>query len=395
MSGEGIAARTAGKAAIDAALVDAHQRTWAVLADLAPAQWHVPYDAGINPPRWEYGHLAWFTEWWVLREAHWTGPDELQTARPSMLAGADRWFDSGRVAHSDRWTLDLPPLAEIRDYARAVHDAARVQLAASDDAALYAFRLALFHEDMHGEALACMRQTLHYPPPWPLQLPPLRAGGGDGDVEVGSRMFCEGSPRDEGFVFDNEKWAHGIALGTYRISRQCVSNAAYAAFVDAGGYREPRWWSVEGRAWRDQAGIDHPVRWRKRREGWEQRWFGCWQPLAPDAPVCHVNAYEAEAYCRWAGRRLPTEAEWECAATLDLVHWGDAVWEWTADAFLPYPGFSADRYRDYSQPWFGTHRSVRGGSLVTRARMRHPRYRNFYLPHRNDIFVGFRTCAIR
>jgi EgtB-related family protein len=138
----------------------------------------------------------------------------------------------------------------------------------------------------------------------------------------------------------------------------------------------------------------HPLRWRRVADHWQHRWFGEWKPLPLDAPVCHVNAHEAQAYCRWANRRLPGEAEWERAATLGLIEWGGAVWEWTADAFAPYPGFSADRYRDYSRPWFHTHRSVRGGSLVTQPRMHLPRYRNFYVPERADIFVGFRTCAL-
>jgi ergothioneine biosynthesis protein EgtB len=194
-------------------------------------------------------------------------------------------------------------------------------------------------------------------------------------------------------VFDNEKWSHAVRLPRYRIAPRCVSNGEYADFVEAGGYGEPAWWSDEGLAWLRDARIAHPHRWRRGPGGWEQRWFGAWQPLRADAPVCHVNAYEAEAYCRFAGRRLPTEAEWECAAAQGAIDWGASVWEWTADAFAPYPGFSPDRYRDYSQPWFGTHRSLRGGSLVTRPRMTHPRYRNFFLPHRTDIFAGFRTCA--
>ena len=388
MSSEAIAARSAGTATLARAFRDAHARSHAVLADLAPEQWRVPYHAGINPPLWEYAHVAWFAEWWVLREARWTARGELATARASMLPGADRWLDSSRVAHADRWTLDLPPGDEIRDYARAVHAAVLAKLAGAGD--LYPFRLALFHEDMHGEALTYMRQTLDYAAPWPLALP---AVGARGDAAMDGGEFVQGSRQGDGFVFDNEKWAHRVRLAPYRIARACVTNAEYAAFVDAAGYREPRWWSDEGLRWLHQARIDHPQRWRRLRNDWQCRWFGAWQPLPADAPVCHVSAYEAEAYCRFSGRRLPSEAEWECAALQRAIDWGKSVWEWTSDAFRPYPGFAADRYRDYSQPWFATHRVLRGGSLATQPRMTHPRYRNFFLPDRRDIFAGFRTCA--
>jgi ergothioneine biosynthesis protein EgtB len=391
MATEGVDARKSTPGELDRALVDAHERTWAILVDLEPGQWRVPYHPGINPPLWEYGHVAWFTEWWVLRDGYWNERDELVTRRGSLLAGTDRWFDSGRVAHDTRWTLDLPPLAEIRDYAREVLDGVRTKLAASDPRDLEAFRLALFHEDMHGEALTYMRQTLDYALPFPDRIPSSMAD--PQDVELPGGPFALGSARDGAFVFDNEKWAHEVALAPVRIARRCVTNAAYAAFVDAGGYRDMQWWSDEGRAWLADERIAHPRRWRTGHDGWEHRWFARWAPLPAAEPVCHVNAFEAEAYCRWARRRLPTEAEWEHAASLGVIEWGGSVWEWMADAFAPYPGFSADRYRDYSQPWFHTHRNVRGGSFVTRPRMHHPRYRNFYLPHRNDIFVGFRTCA--
>jgi ergothioneine biosynthesis protein EgtB len=388
----GIDARRLPPSELDRAFVDAHERSWAILADLTPDQWRVPYNRGINPPLWEYGHIAWFTEWWTLRDGYWNERDELLTRRASLLAGADRWFDSGRVAHDTRWTLDLPPLDEIRHYAQDVFDGVRTKLAAADPRDLEAFRLALFHEDMHGEALTYMRQTLDYSLPFPDRLEFRSADARDLEVPGGS--FALGSARDDAFVFDNEKWAHEVDLAPVRIAHRCVTNAAYAAFVEAGGYRDTRWWSDEGRAWLRDERIAHPRRWRTGREGWEYLWFGRWASLPADEPVCHVNAFEAEAYCRWARRRLPSEAEWERAATLGLIEWGDSVWEWMADAFAPYPGFSPDRYRDYSQPWFHTHRNVRGGSFVTQPRMQHPRYRNFYLPHRNDIFAGFRTCAI-
>src|SRR5215471_16580673 len=167
MRTEGIDARELSGSQLEYAMNDAHERTWAILANLTPEQWRVPYHAGINPPLWEYGHVAWFTEWWVLREAHWNERDNLVTRRGSLLPDADRWFDSGRVAHVNRWTLDLPALAELRDYAHEVFEGVRIKLAASDPCGLEAFRLTLFHEDMHGEALTYMRQTLDYSMPFP------------------------------------------------------------------------------------------------------------------------------------------------------------------------------------------------------------------------------------
>lgn len=393
---EGVAARSINKFALSDAFLDSHRRTWEILQDLSPSQWQVRYDPGINPPLWEYAHIAWFTEYWVLRDPRPTEDGRLTATLPSMRADADRFFDSMRVAHQDRWHLALPSLAEVRDYVGGVLERVLTALEASDDTddALYFFRLALFHEDMHAEALSYMRQTLDYPLHAPICMPAVQPKAES--ARAGGDAFSMGAPEGDGFVFDNEKWAHRVQVPPFLIDRECVSNAVFAEFVADDGYRDRQWWSDAGLAWLQQSRLTHPARWRPAKGGarqWELRWFGEWVPLPPDRPVCHVNAYEAQAYCRWAGRRLPTEAEWEYAASHDLIRWGGAVWEWTADAFEPYAGFSADPYQEYSAPWFGTHRSVRGGSFVTRGRMQHPRYRNFYLPHRSDMFVGFRCCA--
>ncbi|HEP6427395.1 TPA: SUMF1/EgtB/PvdO family nonheme iron enzyme [Burkholderia cenocepacia] len=393
---EGVAARSINKFALVEAFSDSHRRTWDILRDLSLSRWQVRYDPGINPPLWEYAHIAWFTEHWVLREPRRDASGRLTASRPSMLADADRFFDSMRVAHKDRWHLPLPTLAGVRDYVDAVLERvlAAINASAGTDQALYFFRLALFHEDMHAEALTYMRQTLDYALHAPIDMPAIQPGA---ELTVaGDDAFPMGSPADGGFVFDNEKWLHPVSVPPFRIDPACVSNAAFVEFVADDGYRNPQWWSDAGLAWLRQSGLTHPARWRTANGSpsqWELRWFGQWAPLPLDRPVCHVNAHEAEAYCRWAGKRLPTEAEWEFAANHDLIRWGGSVWEWTADAFEPYAGFSVDPYQEYSAPWFSTHRSVRGGSFATRGRMQHPRYRNFYVPHRNDIFVGFRCCA--
>lgn len=388
---EADSARRLGKAQLRAALQSAREYTRALVDDLTDAQWRdITYQPIVNPFLWEVGHVGWFMEHWCVR---WRGADVPRA--PSLLADADRWYDSGKVAHPTRWTLDLPPRAATLDYLDATLYAAlqALERAEDSDAGLHFFRLSLFHEDMHGEALAYMRNTLGYPAPAGLRLPAALEGAGDvslpgGDVELGM-------PRSApGFVFDNEKWAHCVRLAPYAIARRCVSNREFAAFVADGGYARSELWSDEGRAWLARTGRRAPRGWRREDGAWFAVRYGALQPLAPDEPVRHVTAHEAHAFCRWAKRRLPTEAEWENAAVLGAIAPSRAVWEWTATTFEPYPGFASDPYADYSAPWFGTHRCLRGASFATPERLVHPRFRNFYLPERNDIFVGFRTCAL-
>ena len=365
--------------ALDAALQDARRRTLCLFDALAGAGYgqaaQVPRLAILNPPLWELGHIAWFAEWFVLREARSSRVGD--AIGPSLLARGDALFDSNTVAHDSRWQLDLPPAAALKTWCAEVLDQIRARLAQTpdDDAALYPYRLVLAHEDMHGEALLYTLQTLGAAPPTQLAAGAVQAAMPGEIAFAGGDLLCGGDPA-RGFVFDNEKPALPCGVAPFAIDAALVSNAAWLAFMRDGG-PAPRYWQ------RDAAG-----------DGWHTLRFGQRFDLDPDEPVRHVSLYQAEAYCSWAGRRLPLEQEWEFAASTGHpgFSWGQ-LWEWTASRFLPYPGFAADRYLEYSAPSFGSCQVLRGASFATPPRLRSPHFRNFYTPERDDIFAGFRTCA--
>lgn len=389
--------RNASPAQLAAAMQDARNYTLALfdrfqssgLDDVA----RVPYLPIINPPLWELGHIAWFAEWFVLRESASSHPAAAQ--HPCLLDAGDRWFDSGNVAHTTRWTLDLPDAAAIKKYADEVFKRILDKLAhvPNEENALYPYRLVLAHEDMHGEAFSYTLQTLGL-----AALPPLLEQtflpASQADLHFSGGTFQLGSPATHEFVFDNEKWAHEISLPAFTISSTLVSNAQYQQFMQEDGYEKMQFWSEAGRAWLAAKQRSAPCYWQRDGEMWLCERFGMLMELPANEPVRHVCLHEAQAYCRWAGRRLPSEAEWEFSASSGQpnFHWGD-LWEWTSSPFEPYPGFSADAYLEYSAPWFGTHQVLRGASFATQQRIRSPRYRNFFTPERDDIFVGFRTCA--
>jgi iron(II)-dependent oxidoreductase len=318
------------------------------------------------------------------------------------------------VPHDTRWHLDYPSTRRLFRYLGDTLDATLEALAKTPEERRYFFRLALLHEDMHGEALLMTLQTLGLAAPGieARDPPPSRAEAAR-DVFFAGGEFVQGTER-AGFIFDNERAAHCAVVRPFAIAAQPVTQGEYAAFIEAGG-------------------TPAPGHWRRDGTKWQVRRFDRWLPMDSAAPVMHVTQHDALAFCKWAGRRLPTEPEWEFAArnggaddrfpwgdtwvepaeTLDFHHRGPSlaiadpaasasglrqmlggVWEWTSSAFAPYPGFRPDPYRDYSEPWFHTHFVLRGGSFATRGRLVHNRFRNFYLPGRGDAFAGFRTCAL-
>ncbi len=405
-SSQGGFARTAGRAWLMPALQHTRARTLALFAayekGLAASNLVVPMSAEVNPPLWELGHIGWFQEWWIARnrERELGVAGNPGAARgPSRLAGADSLYDSSRVPHDDRWSLPLPDVAVTRQYLREGLGDTLTLLDScdEDDASLYFFRLVLLHEDMHSEASVYMAQALGIPMATQAAFPrgdiPMSTES-RGSINVVENMWRLGSGAHEGgFAFDNELNANDVALAAFEIDSAAVTWRRYLLFVEAGGYEDARWWTAEGWQWRLRAGLKAPRYLRQQSGQWLQQQFGRDQPLDLASPAIHLSHHEAQAWCRWSDRRLPSEAEWECAAmTQPDFRWGQ-VWEWTADPFMAFSGFTPHPYRDYSMPWFGSRQVLRGASVATSPHMTHPKYRNFFTPDRNDIFAGFRSCA--
>ena len=406
--------RRAGQGVLSLALMDARNHTLHLFTQfqsaLEASDFAVPLLPTLNPPLWELGHVGWFQERWIgrnLQRSQGARCDPVGPRLPSIESRADRWWDSSQVPHDTRWPLDLPGVNACRAYLLNTLESTLELLERADatDDALYFYRLCLLHEDMHAEAMVMTAQTLGLT----LDRPLLQAFSSK-PMTLGEPLLvpaCHwplGSPADgAGFVFDNEVGVHEVRVPDFEIDAQPVSSAQFVEFVGDGGYDRQELWSEAGWRWLQAISQSEGRRGPRYVEqigvasgAVMQNRFG--QPLRMlgQQPAMHMSWWEADAWCRWAGRRLPFEVEWEIAAPTAGrrgCHWGD-VWDWTGSTFKPYPGFVPGPYADYSQPWFGSHKVVRGGSFATRARMKSPKYRNFYEPERDDVFCGFRSCSL-
>jgi gamma-glutamyl hercynylcysteine S-oxide synthase len=399
---------------------------------------HIPL---LSPIVWDLGHIGHFEELWIGQRLG---------GRTPLAEGFERMFDPERNPRPTREGLPLPERDELFAYlARVREQTVEVLARAPHDSELarggYAVELVAEHEEQHQETILQALQALESPP----YRPPERRGQGPG---APSRAAGEGARRDmvrvpagpfpmgwkgPGFAYDNELPQHLVEVPEVLVDRFPVSEAEYLAFVEEGGYRRRDHWSPAGWEWCRQDGAEAPRNWRRRDGGWQVRAMDRWAPPDPRVPVAQVCWYEAEAYCRFVGKRLLTEAEWEKAALWDpetgasrRYPWGDHlptaeranldqlafgpgpaeavrggasalgveqmlgdVWEWTASDFLPYPGFRAFPYREYSEVFFGSdYKVLRGGSWATRTEVARGTFRNWDYPIRRQIFAGFR-CA--
>ena len=391
--------RCAGKDALSLALIDArnHSLRWMTAFERAlPASaLGAAPPAGFDPPLWIFGHVGWFQERWIarnLQRARGTGCDPAQARLASVLAQADALYDPDAVPRGARAGLALPDLQATRQYLVDTLETTLELLAATDegDDALYFFRLALFHEDAQSDTLAELLQTLGFDAG--LAIPP---GAAPRDALFFPATVHRLGSAPGGFVFDNEKWAHEVAIPEFEIDAQAVSWAQFAEFVEDDGYDDPRCWTPGGWDWVQRTGRRCPRHVEQMRHGVLAQRFGKLTRVPLAQPAMHLTWYEADAWCRWAGRRLPTEVEWEHAAIAGAsrgLRWGQ-VREWTASTFRPYPGFAPDPWRAYSEPAFGRCKVLRGASFATRGRLRDPRVRLFLEPERDEGFCGFRSCA--
>ncbi|HSW06192.1 SUMF1/EgtB/PvdO family nonheme iron enzyme [Aquabacterium sp.] len=392
--------RQAGADALSLALMDARNRTLQRLA-VFDGLHSVTAPTELDPPAWIAGQAARFQEYWIGRNVlrnRGEACDPKAVRLASIDPVLDWWLDPLASTRAQRWQGSVPAAEAMRSYLAATLEDTLdlLEKAEASDEGLYFYRLALRHEDRLGEALAVLAQTLGAAPQQPEQRwPELPSRVRREALCLPARTVQLGSPRG-GCVPDNEKWAHELVVPEFEIDAQPVCWAQYAEFVADGGYDDARWWSAEGWQWADATGRRAPRHVEQLAHGVLLRRQGRLQRVPGVQAAVHLSWYEADAWCRWAGRRLPSEGEWSVAAADATARgwvWGD-VFEWVAGTARAYPGYrNGPAWLDAlpSEPGW---RVLRGASFLSAARQKHLAARRFLPPGHDACFCGFRSCAV-
>jgi gamma-glutamyl hercynylcysteine S-oxide synthase len=377
----------------------------------------------MSPLVWDLAHIGNYEDLWLVRAA-----GGLDGVDPSL----DELYDAFRHPRPNRPSLPLLSpsdtrryIAEVRGRAFDVLNTLPLDPAVPLVADGFVVGLVVQHEHQHDETMLATLQLMAEPGYRPVAPPPPRpdaaALGVPAEVQVPGGPFLTGTD-EEAWAYDNERPAHVVDIAPFWIDSFPVTNGQYQEFIEAGGYSSSRWWTPDGWDWRQEAGLQHPEFWRyEGPRSWSRDRFGWVEEVPPEEPVQHVCWYEADAYARWAGKRLPTEAEWEKAAAGAAVAHANLggrlyrpapigaypegvsrcgahqligdVWEWTSSDFSGYPGFASFPYREYSEVFFGPdYKVLRGGSWATDPSVARVTFRNWDYPIRRQIFAGFR-CA--
>ena len=374
----------------------------------------IPNIKEANLPIWEFCHVGWFYERWIIRNTRCSfyKNDDLSIDWDNFCSSrthfkdADSFFDSSKIEHDARWDCKLPTFYDTLNYLEKISDAVIKKFETNSPQTketFYFYKLSLAHEMMHLEAFKMTAQILNF------EIPRLKRKflsfdfGSESSLLSFNEQTISPFYQNYGFHFDNENFNGETTLKPFKIQSSCVSLKSFFEFLLSDDFFNASFWSNEGKIWLTTNFYKKSFYRNIKKEFTKItdmdsefvriKWFGKDENLRLNLPALHVSFYEAEAYAKWIGMRLPTELEWLLATQNTNFHWGD-VWEWTATTFSDFPDFIPHPYRDYSKPWFdGRHKTVKGASFATCENFRNLHFRNFYKPYRTDVFSGFRTAC--
>ncbi|AYG96140.1 L-histidine N(alpha)-methyltransferase [Brevundimonas naejangsanensis] len=374
-----------------------------ILAEsLSPEDLQAQSMAEASPGKWHLGHVSWFFEVMLLDRPGYEPVD------PSFRAIFNSYYEGlgERIDRAERGLMTRPSAAEVMAYRAEIDRRMEARLVEPlEGARRYLFELGLNHEQQHQELF--LMDILHLMSCSPLEpatyaAEPRTTGpeAGRGGWQAFEGGLVEIGAPDEGFAFDNERPAHRVWLEPFALAADLVTNGDWMAFIRDGGYRRPELWLSDGWAVVKARGWTAPLYWREEEGGWTAMTLAGRRPVDPAAPVRHVSFYEAEAFARWSGRRLPTEAEWERAARSRpdaFSNLDGEVWQWTASAYGPYPGFrpTEGTAAEYNGKFMANQMVMRGGAFATPEGHARPTYRNFFYPHQRWAFAGVRLASDR